>query len=117
MRNNGMITSMDNIIIPAKTGEKHHEIILEVLKTLQDNQLCIAPDKCEWAKHQDEFLEYMLSGQEFVMTDEMVPTLMEIETIKTLPETLHFLGLTNFYHPFIKDYSIIVLPLTNLSAH
>ena len=62
MLDKGMVAFMDDIIIHTKIREKHDEIVLEVLKRLQDNRLCIAPDKCEWAKHQVEFLGYMVSG-------------------------------------------------------
>ena len=50
------------------------------------------------------------------MADEMVQTLKDIEPGKTLKETQHFLGFANFYRRFIKDYSKIVLPLTNSTA-
>ena len=62
MLNKGIIAFMDDIIIHTKSREKHDEIVLKVLKRLQNNRLCIAPDKCEWAKHQVEFLGYMVSG-------------------------------------------------------
>ena len=51
MQDKGMIAFMDKIIIHAEIHEKHDELILKVLKRLCNNCLCIAPDKCEWAKH------------------------------------------------------------------
>ena len=47
------------------------------------------------------------------MMDEKVETLGKIEPVKTLKETQHFLGFANFYRRFIKDYSKIILPMTN----
>ena len=79
----GMIVFMSNIIIHTKTREKYDDIVLEVLKRLPDNRLCIAPDKCKCAKHQVEFLGYIVSGQGFGMTDEKVEALKEIEPVKT----------------------------------
>ena len=73
--NKGMIAFMDDIIIHAKTRKKHDEIVLEVLKRLRDNRLSIAPGKYEWAKHQVEFLGYMVSGQGLEMTNKKVQTL------------------------------------------
>ena len=113
MLDKGMIAFTDDIIIHTKTCEKHDEIVLEVLKRHRDNRLCIAPDKCKWAKHQVEFLGYMVSGQGLEMTNGKVQTVKEIEPVNTLKETQHFLGFANFYRRFIKDYSKIVLPLTN----
>ena len=50
------------------------------------------------------------------MTDEMIQTLKEIEPVNSFKEVQHFLGFANFYRRFIKDYSKIVLPLTNSTA-
>ena len=47
------------------------------------------------------------------MTDEKVHILTKIELVKSLTEVLHFLGFANFYRRFIKDYSKIILPITN----
>ena len=47
------------------------------------------------------------------MTDEKVQTLKKIEPVKSLKEVQHFLGFANFYRRFIKDYSKIILPMTN----
>ena len=88
---------MDDIIIRSETLEGLHEKTHEVLRRLQNNRLCIAPDKCEWTQHQIEFLGYMVSGQGVTMTDEKVETLKKIEPVKSLKEVQHFLGFANFY--------------------
>ena len=51
------------------------------------------------------------------MTDEKVLALKEIDPFNTVKETQYFPGFANFYRRFIKDYSKIVLPLTNSMAH
>ena len=43
----GMSAFMDDIIIWSETLEGLHETTMEVLGRLQDNRLCIAPDKCK----------------------------------------------------------------------
>ena len=50
------------------------------------------------------------------MTDEKVETLKKIEPVKTLKDVQHFLGFANFYRPFIRDYSNIILPMTNITS-
>ena len=58
----GMSAFMDDIIIWSETREGLHERTYEVLRRLQNNRLCIAPDKCVWTQQQIEFLEYVVSG-------------------------------------------------------
>ena len=45
-----------------------------------------------------------------------VETLKKIEPVKTLKDVQHFLGFANFYRRFIKDYSKIILPMTNSTS-
>ena len=112
----GMSAFMDVIIIWSQTLEGLHDATREVLRRLRDNRLCIAPDKCEWAQHQIEFLGYMVLGQGVAMTDEKVETLKRIEQVKSLKDVQHFLGFANFYRRFIKDYSKVILPMTNSTS-
>ena len=93
----GMIAFMDDLVMYAKMREEHDKIVREVLRRLQANNLCIAPDKCEWAQHQIEFLGYKVSGNGVEMTDEYVQTLKDIPIVKSLKETQRFLGFANFY--------------------
>src|SRR5436853_4401753 len=116
MLDQGMLAFMDDIVAHAEDRATHDKIVLEVLRRLRDNRLCLAPDKCEWAQHQIEFLGYMVSGEGIEMTDEKVATLKNIEPVKSLKEVQHFLGFANFYRRFIKGDSKITIPLTRSTA-
>ena len=104
---------MDDIIIRSQTLEELRDATPEVLQLLQDNRLFIAHDTSEWAPHQIKYLGYIISGQGVEMMHEKVDTLKRIEPVKILQEVQHFLGFANFYRPFIKDYSKIILPIIN----
>ena len=87
-----------------------------MLRHLRDNRLCIAPAKCKWAQHQIEFLGYMVSGEGVEMTNEKMDTIKKIEPVNSLKDVQHFLGFANFYRRFIKDYSKIILTMTNSTS-
>ena len=108
-----MSAFMYDLIMWSDTRLGLDDITREVLRRLRDNRLCITPDKCEWAQHQIEFLGYMVSGEGVKMTDEKVETLMKIEPVNSLKDAQHLLGFDNFYRRFLKDYSKIILPITN----
>ena len=50
------------------------------------------------------------------MTDEKVETIKKIEPVNSLKDVQHFLGFANFYRRFIKDYSKIILLMTNSTS-
>ena len=111
-----MSAFMDDIIMGAQTLEEQHDQTIEVLRRHKENRLCIAPDKCEWAQHEIEFLGYMVSDEGIEMIDEKVETIKKIEPVQSLKDIQHFLGFTNFYRHYIKDYSKIILPMTNSTS-
>ena len=109
----GVVIFMDDIMIYAVTRQEHDQIVLEVLRRLKENKLCLSPDKCEWAQPQIEFLGYLVSGNGVEMTGDKVKTIQEIKPVESLKEVQSFLGFANFYRRFIKGYSRVCLPLTN----
>ena len=58
----------------------------------------------------------MISGLGVEMTNEKVETLKKIKQVGSLNDVQHVLGCANFYRRFIKDYSKIILPMTNSTS-
>ena len=49
MINEGKVVAfVDNVLIGTETEEEHDEIVEEVLKRLEENNLYIKPEKCMW---------------------------------------------------------------------
>jgi len=51
-----MATFIDDIIVAMDTEEGYDEIIEEVLKRLEENNLFVKPEKCRWKVRKVEFL-------------------------------------------------------------
>ena len=111
-----MSAYMDDLIMWSDTRSGLDDVTCEVLRHLRDNRLRIAPNKCDWAQYQIEFLRYMVSGDGVEMTDENMETLKKIEPVNSLKNVQHFLGVANIYRRFIKDYSKMILPMTNSTS-
>ena len=55
--NKGKITAfVDNVLVEIETKEDHNEIIEEILKRLEENNLYIKPKKCVWKAKKIGFL-------------------------------------------------------------
>lgn len=104
----------DDILIYSRSYEEHLGHVQEVLAILQRDKWQVKLSKCAFAQQQIAYLGHVISFQG-VATDET-----KIESVKTWPrpanqkEVRGFLGLSGYYHKFIRHYAIISQPLTAL---
>jgi len=49
-------TFINNILVATDTEEGHDELVEEVLKRLEENDLFVKPEKCKWKVREVEFL-------------------------------------------------------------
>ena len=55
-----MATFIDNILVATDTEEGHDELVEEVLKRLEENDLFVKLEKCKWKVREVEFLEVVI---------------------------------------------------------
>jgi len=108
----GMVAFMDDLLMYAQTQEELDIIVLEVLKRLKANGLCVAPDKCVWSATKVDFLGYVISDKGIEMANDKAQAIQDWKDLESLHDVQSFLGFANFYRRFIKDYSKICQPLT-----
>jgi len=63
MLDRGLLIYIDDFLIYSETEEDNSQTVLEVLRTLKNNNLAIAPDKCVWHASRIKFLEYIISSE------------------------------------------------------
>ncbi len=109
-----VVVYLDDILVYSKDLESHIEHVKKVLRRLQDAQLFVKLEKCQFHVQEVEFLGYILSNEGISMD----PKKVEAITSWPIPISTHgvmsFLGLANFYRRFIANYSKIAAPLTAL---
>jgi len=111
----GLLVYMDDFLIYAKTEEEHDQRVKEVLRRLRENRLAVSPDKCVWRTQEVEFLGYVIGRDGIKMAKGKVEAVLEWKTPASLTEVQSFLGFANFYRRFIKNYSRVARPLTELT--
>jgi len=67
-----MATFIDDILVATDTEEGHDELVEEVLKRLEENDLFVKPKKCKWKVREVEFLEVVISPRGVEMQKEKV---------------------------------------------
>ena len=65
-------TSIDDILVATDTEEKHDELVKEVLKRLEENDLFVKPEKCKWKVREVEFLGVVIGSRGVEMQKEKV---------------------------------------------
>ena len=55
-----MAAFIDNVLIGTETKEGHDEIMKEVLRRLEENDLYVKPEKCAWKVQKVNFLEVIM---------------------------------------------------------
>ena len=107
---------LDDILIFSKSREEHVHHVQTVLQRLLENSLFVKAEKCEFHVPSVAFLGYIVSQGSI----EMDPVKVAAVTSWPLPESRkqlqRFLGFANFYRRFIRGYSTVASPLTNLTS-
>ena len=86
-----------------------------MLQRLRRYELFANIEKCEFAVDTVEFLGFIMSTTGVNADPERVRTITDWPTPSCVKDIQRFLGFTNFYRRFVKGYSHIVSPLTELT--
>lgn len=107
---------VDDILIYSEGSKSHHQdLVRKVLQRLRDAGLQIDIDKCEFEVKSTKYLGFIIeAGQGVRMDPEKVRAIQEWEAPVSVKGVQSFLGFANFYRRFIKSYSQLTKPMTDL---
>ena len=109
-----VVAFIDDIIIGTETEEGHDELVAEVIRRLEENNLYVKPEKCKWKVREVGFLEVVIGPEGIKMEEEKVKGVLEWPTPKCVKEVQKFLGLANYYCQFIEGFALVARPLHDL---
>ena len=85
--NTGKVAAfIDNVIIGTETEEEHNELVAEVIKRLEKNDLYVKPEKCKQKVREVEFLGVIMGPEEIKMEEEKVKRVLEWPTPKCVKD-------------------------------
>ena len=102
---------IDDVIVETETEEGHDELVAEVIKRLEENNLYVKPEKCKWKVRKVDFLGVVIGLEGIKMEKEKIKGILEWPTPKDVKDVQKFLGLANYYRQFIEGFATVARPL------
>jgi len=109
-----VVVFIDDIFVYSKSGEDHAEHLCIVLSTLAYHKLYAKFKKCEFWMEKVHFLGHASSKEGISIDLAKVTAVVDWPRPTHIIEVRSFLGMAQYYHRFVKDFSKAALPLTQL---
>ena len=109
-----VVAFIDDVIVGTEMEEGHDELVAEVIKRLEENNLYVKPEKCRWKVREVGFLGVVIGPEGIKMEEEKVKGILEWLIPKYVKDVQKFLGLANYYHRFIEEFATVVRPLHDM---
>ena len=93
-------------------NNKHLEAVMAALSKAH---LTLNKDKCQFRKTSVEYLGFNVGSGGYRPTGEKVDAILKFPTPQSVSNVGTFLGMANYYRRFIRNFSDVAEPLTQLT--
>ncbi|GFX25181.1 retrovirus-related Pol polyprotein from transposon 297 [Trichonephila clavipes] len=105
---------MDDVIISSPSFTQHVKHLKEVFRLLHEAGLTLNKDKCKFDCEELKYLGLIINKKEIKTDETKVQAIIEMKPSRNSKEVSKFLGMSQWYAKFIKNYADICEPLYNL---
>ncbi|GBG59953.1 hypothetical protein CBR_g286 [Chara braunii] len=111
-----VLVYIDDILVYSRILEEHLTHLRTVLHRLRDHGFYEKLSKCHFAQPKVDFLGHQVSEHGLHMDDSKIQAIVDWPTPTSFPALRSFLGLTNYYGHFLKNYAQYSSQLTPLTC-
>ena len=108
---------LDDILIFSQSLEEHWEHLRWALARLREAKLYGRLHKCEFLKDQVEYLGFEVGPRGIQASPGKVRAIIEWPRPKSVHDVRSFLGLASYYRRFVRGFSEMARPLTQLTKN
>ncbi len=113
--NASVLVFLDDIIVFSESIEDHERHVRWALQRLRAQRLYAKMSKSALCVREVEFLGHYVGGDGLRVMQDKVDAVSAWPVPKNISELRAFLGLAGYYRRFVRDFSAIALPLTELT--
>ena len=110
-----MAVFVDDVLVGTEAEEGHDEVVEEVLRQLEENDLYVKPEKCMWKVRKVPFLGVVMGEEKVEMEEDKVERVLKWPMPQCVRDIRKFLGLANYYRCFVKNFAKVALPMNRLT--
>ena len=111
-----VIVFLDDILIFSGSYKEHLKHLQQVLILLRHHKLFGKLSKCDFGKSTIHFLGHVVSDKGVATEPDKIKAIKDWSALRNLPELWSFLSLASYYCKFVKSFSKLASPLTDLLA-
>ena len=110
-----MVVFIDDILIYSKSKAEHEDHLRLTLRTLRNRKLYAKFNKCEFWLSTISFLGHVIDEEGISVDPSKIEAVVNWPRPVNVSEVRSFLGVAGYYRKFVKDFSRIAIPLTQLT--
>ncbi len=110
-----VIIYMDDVLLFSCNSSPQEKHVREVLKAFLKARLYAKLRKSLFSVTCISFLDFILKGKGVEMEEDRISMILNWPEPESVFEVHNFLGFANFYHQFVKGFSRIAHPLTDMT--
>lgn len=111
-----LLIYLDDIIVFSQDVEEHLTRLTEVFNRLQAAGLKLKPSKCDLFTERVNYLGHVITAQGIETAADKIAAVQEWPVPQHKTDVRSFLGTCGYYRRFIKGYSDIARPLSQISS-
>ena len=115
LKGRGVVVFMDDILVYSETVDGHLSTLRKVFTRMRQHSAHFKAKKCDFMRDRIDFIGHTFSSKG------VEPSSLKTESIRLFPrptdvtELRRFLGLVGYYRKFIKNFSAVAKPLTEMT--